>query len=88
MVEAAESSQLSLWCYNTIRRHISKSTGFCIHCCKTLVSYSYLHCFDYFSFHFIVHWNYFIIIVILCPILSFTEYVAVFSGYIYKTEDT
>jgi len=44
-VEAAESSQQLLWYYKTIRRHISKSSGFYIHCCKTLISHSYLHCF-------------------------------------------
>jgi len=28
-----------------------------------------------------------IITVILCPFLSVTEYVAMFSGYVYKIED-
>jgi hypothetical protein len=45
--------------------------------------------FEYFSFHLIVHWDYgMIITVILYPFLSVTEYVAMFSGYIYKIEDT
>jgi len=44
-VEAAESSQLSLWCYKTKRRHISKSSGFYIHCCNTLISHQLLTLF-------------------------------------------
>jgi len=45
--------------------------------------------FDYFSFHLIVHWHYVMIItVIRCPFLSVTEYMVMFSGYIYKIEDT
>jgi len=45
--------------------------------------------FDYFSFYLIVHWHYVMIItVILCPFSSVTEYMAMFSGYIYRIEDT